>query len=65
MNDAKNTVKLCARTPAIAHAHADWSVSALWVFVAAYAVFAGMTWFFYLRRSVAVDRVPSLAYASV
>jgi MFS transporter, NNP family, nitrate/nitrite transporter len=50
---------------AIAQAHADWSVSALWVFVAAYALFAGMTWFFYLRRSFATDRVPSLAYASV
>jgi NNP family nitrate/nitrite transporter-like MFS transporter len=54
-----------AEKAAIAHAHADWSVSALWVFVGAYVVFAGMTWFFYLRRSVAVDRVPSLAYASV
>jgi NNP family nitrate/nitrite transporter-like MFS transporter len=58
-----------AQTPAekaaIAHAHADWSVSALWVFVGAYAVFAAMTWFFYLRRSVATERVPSLAYASV
>jgi len=29
------------------------------------AVFAGMTWFFYLRKSVATKRVPSLAYASV
>jgi hypothetical protein len=24
-----------------------------------------MTWFFYLRRSFATDKVPSLAYASV
>jgi NNP family nitrate/nitrite transporter-like MFS transporter len=58
-----------AETPAeklaVAQAHADWSVSALWVFLAAYAVFAGMTWFFYLRRSFAVEKVPSLAYASV
>jgi MFS transporter, NNP family, nitrate/nitrite transporter len=58
-----------AETPAdklaIAQAHADWSTSALWVFLAAYAVFAGMTWFFYLRRSMAVQRIPSLAYASV
>ncbi|HMJ04166.1 MAG TPA: nitrate/nitrite transporter [Conexibacter sp.] len=58
-----------AETPAqrlaIAQAHADWSVSALWVFLAAYVLFAGMTWFFYLRRSVAVERIPSLAYASV
>ena len=46
-----------AETPAeklaIAQAHADWSVPALWVFLGAYVVFAGMTWFFYLRKSVA------------
>jgi NNP family nitrate/nitrite transporter-like MFS transporter len=58
-----------AETPAeklaIAQSHADWSLSALWVFLAAYLLFAGVTWFFYLRKSVAVDRVPSLAYASV
>jgi NNP family nitrate/nitrite transporter-like MFS transporter len=53
-----------AQKAAIAHAHADWSIPALWVFLGAYVVFAGMTWFFYLRRT-AVDRVPSLAYASV
>jgi NNP family nitrate/nitrite transporter-like MFS transporter len=49
---------------AVAQANADWSVSALWVFLAAYVVFAAMTWFFYLRTSLAVDKVPSLAYAS-
>jgi NNP family nitrate/nitrite transporter-like MFS transporter len=58
-----------AETPseklAVAAANADWSVPALWVFLGAYVVFAGMTWFFYLRRSFAVDRVPSLAYAAV
>jgi MFS transporter, NNP family, nitrate/nitrite transporter len=58
-----------AETPAeklqIAQAHADWSVPALWVFLGAYAVFAGMTWFFYLRRSFAVRRIPSLAHASI
>jgi NNP family nitrate/nitrite transporter-like MFS transporter len=42
-----------AQKVAIAHAHADWSVPALWVFVGAYVVFAGITWFFYLRRSSA------------
>jgi NNP family nitrate/nitrite transporter-like MFS transporter len=56
---------LVAKKHAIAIAHQDWSVSALWVFLAAYVVFAGMTWFFYMRRSLAVDRVPSLAYAAV
>jgi MFS transporter, NNP family, nitrate/nitrite transporter len=50
---------------AIAASHADWSVPALWVFLASYVVFAGVTWFVYLRRSVAIEKIPSLAYASV
>ncbi|CAA9513020.1 MAG: Nitrate/nitrite transporter [uncultured Solirubrobacteraceae bacterium] len=50
---------------AIAAANADWSVPALWVFVGSYVVFAGVTWFVYLRRSFATERVPSLAYESV
>lgn len=50
---------------AIAAAHQDWSTSAMWVFLAAYVVFAFMTWFYYLRRSFAVARVPSLAHAGV
>jgi NNP family nitrate/nitrite transporter-like MFS transporter len=54
-----------AEKVAVAQAHADWSVPALWVFAGAYVVFGGITWFFYLRRSVAVSRVPSLAHASV
>src|SRR5918997_2977528 len=58
-----------AETPeeklAIAQANADWSVPALWVFLGAYAVFAGVTWFFYLRRSFATARVPSLAHAAI
>jgi NNP family nitrate/nitrite transporter-like MFS transporter len=50
---------------AVAQANDDWSNSALYVFLAAYAVFAFMTWFYYLRRSFAVERVPSLAHAGV
>jgi MFS transporter, NNP family, nitrate/nitrite transporter len=42
-----------AATPAekiaVAAAHADWSVPALWVFVASYVFFAATTWFVYLR----------------
>ena len=38
---------------------------ALGVFLGAYVVFAGVTWFCYLRRSWAVERVPSLAHAAV
>jgi NNP family nitrate/nitrite transporter-like MFS transporter len=58
-----------AETPAqklaIAQAHSDWSISALWVFLAAYGVFASTTWLFYIRSSLATKRLPSLAYASV
>jgi len=54
-----------AQRAAIAQANADWSVPALWVFLGAYVVLAGMTWFCYLRRSLGVRRVPSLAHASV
>jgi MFS transporter, NNP family, nitrate/nitrite transporter len=64
-----SAVVKAAETPAekvaIAQAHADWSISALWVFMFAYVVFAFMTWFFYLRKSFAVEKVPSLAYASI
>jgi NNP family nitrate/nitrite transporter-like MFS transporter len=58
-----------ATTPAeklaVAQAMADWSIPALWVFLVAYLVFAGMTWFFYMRKSFATDRVTSLAQASI
>jgi NNP family nitrate/nitrite transporter-like MFS transporter len=58
-----------AATPAekvsVAAAHANWSVSALWVFLASYAVFAAVTWFFYLRTSFATQRVASLAQAAI
>jgi NNP family nitrate/nitrite transporter-like MFS transporter len=58
-----------AQTPAekvaVAQAHSDWSVPALYVFLGAYVVFAALTWFVYLRRSFATDRVPSLAHAAV
>jgi NNP family nitrate/nitrite transporter-like MFS transporter len=50
---------------AVAQAQADWSTAALWIFLIAYVVLAGMTWFFYLRTSFATDKVPSLAHASV
>ena len=58
-----------AETPAdkvaVAQAHADWSIPALYVFLFAYAAFAAVTWFFYLRTSFATDKVPSLAHAAV
>jgi NNP family nitrate/nitrite transporter-like MFS transporter len=58
-----------AGTPAeklsVAQSMADWSIPALWVFMGAYILFAGMTWFFYLRKSFATDRVPSLAGVAI
>ena len=50
---------------AIAAEHADWSIPALQVFLASYVVFAATTWFVYLRRSFAAERVPSLADATI
>jgi len=54
-----------AAKAAIARANADWSVSALWVFLVAYVVFAAVTWFCYLRKGLLAERLPSLAYAGV
>jgi MFS transporter, NNP family, nitrate/nitrite transporter len=54
-----------AQKLAIAEANATWPIPALWVFLGAYVVFGAMTWFFYLRKEFATDRIPSLAYASV
>lgn len=66
--EVSNLVKAAA-TPAekvaVAAAHADWSTPALWVFLGSYVVFAGTTWFFYLRKSTATSRIPSLAHAGV
>jgi len=49
-----------AQTPAeklaIAQAHTDWSVPALWVFLCSYVVFAGVTWAVYLRTSSAFSK---------
>jgi NNP family nitrate/nitrite transporter-like MFS transporter len=60
---------LAAKTPAaklaVAKAHADWALGALWVFLAAYILLGAITWFFYMRKSIATRRIPSLAHASV
>ena len=49
-----------AKTPAekvaVAAAHADWSVPALWVFLVSYLVFATVTWAFYLRKSASFSQ---------
>lgn len=45
-----------AKTPAakvaVAAAHSNWSVPALWVFIGAYLVFAAVTWYAYVRKTV-------------
>lgn len=50
---------------AIAHAHENWSIPALWFFLGAYVVLAAITWTFYLRRAWAGSRVLSLAGARI
>ncbi|GAB1516161.1 MFS transporter [Actinophytocola sp. KF-1] len=42
----------------------DWVVPALGVFMGAYVVFAVVTWWVYLRRTLFVTRLPSLAHAN-
>lgn len=49
---------------AVATAHADWSVPALWFFLGSYVVFAGVTWLAYLR-SPAREMTPRLAGARI
>lgn len=50
-----------AEKAAIALANTDWAVPALWVFVASYAVFFAMTWFFYIRVPAAESYTPAAA----
>ncbi len=54
-----------AEKVAVASAQADWSVPALWLFLASYGGMAVITWAFYLRRVPATARIPSLAHAGV
>jgi NNP family nitrate/nitrite transporter-like MFS transporter len=53
-----------AAKAAIAAAHTDWSVGALWVFLGSYVVFGGVTWFCYLRPSNELATSPVLADAA-
>jgi NNP family nitrate/nitrite transporter-like MFS transporter len=58
-----------AKTPAqkvaVAAAHSDWSVPALWVFLGSYLVFAAVTYAVYMRKSSADETANSLGHASV
>ncbi|MGQ0837649.1 MFS transporter [Actinokineospora sp.] len=62
---AVSSAKSIEDKAAAAVANADWSTSALGIFIVGYVVFAAMTWFFYLRKTTESARVPSLAYAGV
>jgi MFS transporter, NNP family, nitrate/nitrite transporter len=56
-----------AEKVAVATANTDWSVPALWVFLASYAVFAATTWWVYMRagsRYVGDERTDATALAS-
>jgi NNP family nitrate/nitrite transporter-like MFS transporter len=58
--DVAGAVKAAA-TPAeklaVAQAHADWSVPALWAFLVAYAVCGALTWLRYLRPAAGRERL--------
>src|SRR5262249_4957188 len=51
--------ELAAAKASIAHAHENWSIPALWAFLAAYAVLAGVTWLVYVRTQT--EDVPEIA----
>jgi NNP family nitrate/nitrite transporter-like MFS transporter len=53
-----------AAKAAIAKAHADWSVPALWVFLGSYVVFGVITWVAYLRSQLAHEMTMGLAAAT-
>ncbi|SDC98794.1 MFS transporter [Actinokineospora iranica] len=65
VGSAVNSAKTVEAKAAAAAEHATWSTSALGVFIVGYVIFAGMTWFFYLRKTTETSRFPSLAHAGV
>jgi NNP family nitrate/nitrite transporter-like MFS transporter len=59
------SAKTPAQKVAVAAAHSDWSVPALWVFLGSYLVFAAVTWAVYLRRTSTGETATSLGRVSV
>ena len=57
--------ELAAAKAHIAAAHATWSIAALWVFLVAYVLLGGITWFCYVRGAVLAERFPSFAAEAV
>ncbi|MGW4330669.1 MFS transporter [Nocardia sp. NPDC004573] len=49
----------------LSNTHLHSMAPAFWAYAATFLVMAGVTWWFYLRSSFAIQRVPSLAYANV
>src|SRR5207245_2935890 len=59
VSDLVKAAKTPAQKVAVATAHSNWSVPALWVFLVSYVVFAAVTWFVYLRGAgEGMDQVP-------
>jgi len=69
VSDLIKAAKTPAEKVAVAAAHSDWSVPALWVFLVSYLVFGAVTWLVYLRKPPAdtdeSSGTQSLAHASV
>jgi NNP family nitrate/nitrite transporter-like MFS transporter len=49
----------------LANVHLGSMAPAFWAYAVAFVAMAGVTWWFYLRTSFAVQQAPSLAYANV
>ncbi|MBF6163554.1 NarK/NasA family nitrate transporter [Streptomyces gardneri] len=49
----------------LSNTHLHSMAPAFWAYAATFLVMATVTWWFYLRSSFAIQRVPSLAYANV
>ncbi|MET9030220.1 nitrate/nitrite transporter [Nocardia sp. NPDC004168] len=49
----------------LSNTHLHSMAPAFWAYAGAFLVMAAITWWFYLRSSFAIQRVPSLAYANV
>ncbi|MDN2499941.1 MFS transporter, partial [Nocardia nova] len=45
--------------------HFGGMAPAFWAYAVAFLMMGGLTWWFYLRSSFAVGRVPSLAHAGI
>jgi NNP family nitrate/nitrite transporter-like MFS transporter len=49
----------------LSNVHLGSMAPAFWIYAGVFVVMASVTWWFYLRSTFAVSRIPSLAYANV